>query len=154
MKFYSRCNRPPRMRSECGKTTAPIRIMAVDDNGEPYLKIIGTRDVDAIIQSHADDCDINGIVARYEAGDSTVLSSLQGFYADLTQVSCNLQDAQNSMIKVRAYYESMPDDVRKKFNTLTKFLEAIGTDELKSMIVPQQPVVDEEKDGAKDADER
>ena len=140
MLFNSRTSYPKtKMPSKSGSGVEPIYVKAFDEHGEPYLEKHGEKDIDAVIQAHYDDTRIQSIVARYEAGDNSVLGKVQGFYADLTQSAATLQDALNSSLKVKAFYDRMPADVKKKFDTVQKFVAALGTDELKDMILPKKP---------------
>lgn len=137
MKFYSRSKYPKAQLNEKGLPYEDILVKAYYENGEPYLEKHGHRNNYDIIQAHYDDTRIESIVARFEAGDNSVLSKLQGFYADLTQEAHNLQEAQNAMIKVQAFYDRMPNDVKMKYD-LKSFIQSIGTDELKGMLLPNQ----------------
>lgn len=140
MVFATRTSYPKtRVPSKAGSGVEPIFVKAFDEKGEPYLEKHGQKNVYDIIQAHYDDTRIQSIVARYEAGDNSVLGKVQGFYADLTQSAATLQDALNSSLKVKAFYDRMPADVKKKFDTVQKFVTALGTDELKDMILPKKP---------------
>lgn len=121
-----------RQYTPCGCKTEPIYVKKVDADGEPHLEQVGEKNIYDIIQAHLDDTRIESLVARYEAGDNTVLGRLQGFYADLTQSATSLAEAENSLIKVENYYNSLPPEIRAKFDTLKKFVGAIGTDALKN----------------------
>lgn len=140
MVFATRTSYPKtKIPSKTGSGVDPIYVKAFDEHGEPYLEKHGEKNVYDIIQAHYDDTRIQSIVARYEAGDKSVLGKVQGFYADLTQTASTLQDAMNASIKVQTFYDRMPNDVKKKFDTVQKFVAALGTDELKDMILPKQP---------------
>lgn len=134
--FASRTNYRKTTPSNPGSATAPIMVKAFDEDGHPYLKETGTQNIYDIIQAHYDDTRIESIVARYEAGDNTVLGKLQGFYADMTVHAQTLQDAENAMIKVQNLYDRMPKDVKHKFSDVKSFISAIGTDDLKNMLIP------------------
>ncbi len=140
MLFATRAKYPTKkLRSKIGSPTSPIFVKAFDEKGEPYLEQHGEKNVYDIIQSHYDDTRIQSIVARYEAGDNSVLGKIQGFYADLTAQAKNLQEAENAVIKVQAFYDRMPADVKKKYTTLNQFIKAIGTDEMKDILLPKKP---------------
>lgn len=134
--FRSRTNYPKSRPSDSGSATRPIFVKAFDEDGHPYLKEVGHQNVYDIIQSHHDDTRIESIVARYEAGDNSVLGKLQGFYADMTAQAKTLQDAENALIKVQNLYDRMPKEVKHKFSDLKSFIGAIGTDDLKNMLIP------------------
>lgn len=125
------CSGFDRSPTPCGCKTQPIYVKKIDADGEPSLEKVGEKNIYDIIQAHLDDTRIESLVARYEAGDNTVLGKLQGFYADLTQSATSLAEAENSLIKVENYYNSLPPEIRNKFDDLKKFVAAIGTDDLK-----------------------
>lgn len=136
MEFACRTKYPKTLPSESGSGTSPTFVKCFDENNEPYLKEVGVRNDYDIIQSYHDDTRIESIIAKYEAGDNSVIGKLQGFYADLSAMPKDLLTAQNSLIKVKEYYNRMPKPVKDKFDTLEKFIGAIGTNELKSLLIP------------------
>ncbi len=135
MNFASRTSRRLSTPSNVGSPTRPIYVKAFDEDGNPYLKEQGVQNIYDIIQAHYDDTRIESIVSRYEQGDTSVLGKLQGFYADMTAQAKNLQEAENAMIKVKALYDRMPKEVKHKFSDLNSFIAAIGSDDLKTMLV-------------------
>lgn len=108
----------------CG---SPIRDRFIKDTTQnpPRLKKIGTTDQQALIQSYADECDINRIIARYEAGDSSVLARVQGLYTDTTVYPDNAVAALNLSNKVKQMWESLPLEEQAKFGTQEAFVDAV-----------------------------
>lgn len=50
------------------------------------------------IESYADGCDVNSLIKRFEStGDSNVLNSRKGFYADVSDMPNDLIDVHNAL---------------------------------------------------------
>ena len=64
-----------------GDKVEPIHSLAYDENGVPFLKEVGKRDVVAEINSYKDECDINRILMRYVNGDVTALGDFGGGFS-------------------------------------------------------------------------
>lgn len=141
MTFRSRVNYPEAIPTPSGKSFSRVFVKAYDDNGEPYLRDTGQirHDYD-LIQAYLDDTRIANIVARYESGDKSVLAKTQKLYADLTATAHSLQESENALIKVQNFYDRMPVEVKNKFNTFNKFVQAIGGEELSNMLMSAHKV--------------
>lgn len=94
---------------------------------EATLVKVGESDLQDYIQSFADECDVSRIVQRYVNGDTSVLQRLQGVYCDVTGVPTDLTTAFQTVSAARAYYETLPEAVRREFGSLGKFLDSIVT---------------------------
>lgn len=82
----------------------------------PTLRKVGDTDQYGLIQSFKDECDIQRIVARYQAGDSSVLQRVQGLYYDATQLPQEQTEMMNLSALARDSWENLPEDVKAKFN--------------------------------------
>ena len=87
-----------------------------DRDGVMHLEQAGTEDLYASIQSHKDSCDIYVILGRYQAGDVSALSKVQGLYGDFTQVPKTFAEALNVMIAAESYFDSLPVEEKAKYN--------------------------------------
>ena len=65
----------------------------VTEDGHAVLKKVGETDQQALINSYADECDVNRIVARCAAGDYSALARVQGLYTDISGMPDNPTDA-------------------------------------------------------------
>lgn len=135
MIFRSRTNRPKTTPSNSGSQYAPIHIKAIDENGYPYLADHGQKDLQQVIDSHYEESRIQTIVSKYQTGDNSVLGHLQGLYADISGQPGNLFDSLNALNKVKSQYNRFSDAVKQKMS-FEKFVNALGTDELKQYFVP------------------
>lgn len=82
----------------------------------PSLRKVGDTDQYSVIQSFKDECDIQRIVARYQAGDTSVLQRVQGFYYDASQLSQDQTEMMNLSVLARDSWENLSADVKVKFN--------------------------------------
>ena len=99
-----------------------------DENGNLELVESGKRNLYQEIQADKDVCDINKIIARYRAGDESVLQRRQGFFADATQFPKNYAEMLNIVINGEREFDSLPVEVKNKFdNDFAKFVASIGT---------------------------
>jgi len=78
-------------------------------------------------QQFAAASDINNIMAKYKkTGEINFPRQNQGSYADLTQMK-NYQQSLDTVIKAQEAFDTLPSDVRKKFqNNPAELLEFLG----------------------------
>lgn len=101
-----------------------------DQNGVWHLEKSGETNLYLDIQSHADSCDINVIMARYRNGETDVLSRMQGVYGDVTNVPTNYAEIRNQQIKAEQLFMSLAPDVREKYgNSVEQFMASFSTKE-------------------------
>lgn len=67
-------------------------------------------------------CDINTMVSRALAGDTSVFR--RGDYLDCSRLPESMQDMLNHQIAAKQAYDSLPEDVRKRYSSPELFLEA------------------------------
>ena len=75
----------------------------------------GTTDRYAIVQSHADETNIETIIAKSKL-DPSVLNKRVGQYGDFTKVPKSLADAQNMIVGIKQEFFELPVEIREKFN--------------------------------------
>lgn len=68
-------------------------------------------------------CDINNMIARVVAGDTSVLR--HGNYADVSQMPDDVQSMLNLANRAREAYEALPADVRAVYPSSEVFLAAL-----------------------------
>ena len=110
-----------------GDKVEPIHSLAYDENGVPFLKEVGKRDVVAEINSYKDECDINRILMRYVNGDVTALGDFGGgFYGDFADAPKSLIDVYNVVDGARNIFEGLDPDIKGKYDTFDDFLRVFG----------------------------
>lgn len=101
-----------------------------NERGQLQLVEKGEEDLYGYIQSFAESVDINVILARFTNGESDALSKVQGFYGDITGMPTTYADALNRIDDCREMFQSLPLDVRAKFNhSFTEFLASSQADD-------------------------
>lgn len=127
--FASLLSKRERHFSNPGSREANDYRVEINDKGHKSLKFIGTHDIYQDIQSYADECKIENIIARAAAGDPTILNQRRGTYADITDTPKNLAEAQNIILRLSTEFEKLPTEVRAKFdNSKEKFINEFGSD--------------------------
>lgn len=111
-----------------------------DERGRVVLEETGKVNLYDEIQSHADSVDINLMIKRFAAGETDVLSKVQGVYGDITNMPTNLAESLNHIRACEDAFNALPVDVRAKFNhNLTEFLAAAGSDEFFDALGIEKP---------------
>lgn len=97
-------------------------------DGKRSLVVTGKENWKDFIEASKDETLISNIMKRFEQGDVNVLSRVQGFYGDVTSMPSNLSEAQNVLINLENQFNSLPVDVRKKFdNSFYKYVQEVSS---------------------------
>lgn len=129
-KFATAYTKRPRFRAPEGSRMRNDYEIQIDKKGHKSLKCVGEHDIYEEIQSYAEECKIENILARAAAGDVNALNQRQGFYADISEMPKNLAEAQNSILKLSKGFEALPAEIREKFdNSKEKFVQEFGSNE-------------------------
>ena len=127
--FSSLLTKKERHFSNPGSREANDYRVEIDDKGHKTLKFIGTHDIYQDIQSYAEECKIENIIARAAAGDPEALNQRRGTYADITNTPKNLAEAQNIILRLSNEFDKLPLDIRAKFdNSKERFINDFGSD--------------------------
>lgn len=70
----------------------------------------------AMIQSHADSVSMDVILAKFMAGDTSVINKRHGFYGDVTSLPTNLHELYNDISRAESAFSELPLEVRAKYN--------------------------------------
>lgn len=117
-----------RIHSEIGSHYKTEFQPVYDRTGVWHLEECGKTDIYAEIQSYADSCDINVIMARYRNGETDVLQQIQGTYGDVSNIPTNYADLMNAKLQAERLFMSLSADVREKYNnSVEQFMSEIGT---------------------------
>lgn len=116
----------PRVNVNPGDPDKVLYSPSFDSSGHMELKEVGKESLYDFIQSYKESCDINVILARFSAGDTTALAKRQMFYADLTEFPTTYADVVNTMHGAEDYFTHLPVEVRAKFgHDFNKFLASL-----------------------------
>lgn len=105
----------PRVFSRPGDRDKVLYSPVFDERGHMELKEVGRENLYDFIQSHKESCDINVILARFAAGDTSVLAKRQAFYADITEFPTTYSEVINTMHQAQDYFAHLPVEVKAKF---------------------------------------
>lgn len=102
----------------------------IDKKGHKVLTCVGQHDIYPEIQSYAEECKIENIIARAAAGDMNALNARQAYYADVTDTPRDLAEAQNQILKLKNGFETLPAEIKEKFdNSIEQFVMTFGSEE-------------------------
>lgn len=141
----------PTIPQEPGKRFEPHYVERYDEKGHPYLVKDGETDTYAIIQSHKEECDINLMLQRYAAGDTSMMRT-DAKYIDTSNLPTTIHEYFNLMTAQREKFNALPLEIKQKFgNSFEEWASTSGTGEwLEKMGLNQkqtEPVKEEPKDG-------
>lgn len=88
----------------------------INQQGHKTLHKIGEHNLQAEIQAEAEENEIGNILKRYEGGDIEALNKAKAGYVDLTQCPKDLREAQDTVLKLREEFNSLPVETRRKFD--------------------------------------
>lgn len=113
------------LRSEPGQRVKDEFCAVHADDGSLYLEKIGETNLYEYIQSFAASTDINVIIKRFAAGDTSVLSQRQGMFFDATQIQPKTYaEVLNLAIAGENAFNALPLEEREKYhNSYLTWLE-------------------------------
>lgn len=128
MSFRTQYMDHPRLYQEPGSREKILYSPVFDRKGVMSLEESGIENLYDYIQSHAQSVDIHVLLQRYQQGDLTVLSRVQGTYGDFTQMPTTFAGALNTLIAAEQYFDSLPVDVRAKFgHSFSQFIASMDS---------------------------
>lgn len=116
--------RDPGCSCPAGCGSRPRYIKDVTTN-PPTLRKVGETNQQALIQSYADECDVNRIVQRFEAGDVSVLSRVQGLYADVSGYPSDTISLMNLGAQATHAWDSLTLEEQSKYGSKEAFIDAM-----------------------------
>lgn len=121
--------------SEPGDPIVELYEPRYDADGVLYLEQVGTDDLYASIQSHKDSVDLQLILQRYNDGDISALSRVQGAYFDATGMPRTYAEMLNTLVAAEAEFNRLPVDVRAKFDhSFERFIASMDTGEFERIV--------------------
>lgn len=106
-----------------------------DEKGSVRLEEKGQEDLYGYIQSFADSVDIHVILKRFANGETDVLSRVQGFYGDYTELPKDYAQMLNVVNGGEQLFNSLPVDVRSKFgHNFNTFMTALCDGSINEML--------------------
>lgn len=127
-----------------------VKILSAYSEDKPKVKLI-CEEKTLTQQQFKDECDINQIVERYLktglwSGASLVVPTSHPMYGNFVNIP-DFREAMNQIVEARENFESLPPNVRKRFqNDPIELIEFIGKPEnvdeaIKMGLMKPKPVV-------------
>lgn len=113
-----------RTASESGSGLRQLYIPCFED-GCFSVEESGVFDLQEQINANASSCDINVLVARYNAGDITALSRRQGIFGDFTSAPDSYRQALEIVNGFESAFSEMSDADKCGAKTALEFLDQI-----------------------------
>lgn len=107
--------KPKKVPNNPGNIMEPQYKERYDEDGNPYLEQVGEINTYEKIQSYKDEVDPMSILARYAAGDTTVMAN-PGWYIDTSKLPTNYIEWRNLMNEQKEKFDALPLEIRNKFN--------------------------------------
>lgn len=105
--------------------------------GRKTLKLIGKKDIYALIQQDLESTKIENILHKLAVGDLSVLRQAQLTYVDENDFPKSLMEAQNIIIKTKQEFDKLPLEVKKLFNnSAEQYVSEMGTKDFIDKLSP------------------
>lgn len=127
MTIFTRFNRPKAVVPPIGDGTVPIYEEVLDEHGHMSLQITGQDNLFDYVQSSKEETLVYNIISRYQRGDLTALNKRVGQYIDVVGMPTNLAEAHQRLIDVENKFNSLPVDIKKKFdNSFNVYVQTVS----------------------------
>lgn len=127
-----------RFASESGSGLRQLYIPCLVD-GCFTIEESGVFDLQEQINANASSCDINVLVARYNAGDLTALSRRQGMFGDFTSAPDSYRQALEIVKGFESAFSDMSDADKCGAKTALEFLDKIKNSDSSSASSSETP---------------
>lgn len=149
--FKSMYDKHDRVYANAGSRERVLYKPVVNEDGVLDLVADGVENIYDYIQSHKESCDVNCLLRRFAAGETDVLSRVQGVYMDVTQMPRTYAELLQTVIDGERYFDTLPVDVRAKFNhsfrewmaamdNMPAWLSAMGYEQPKEIVKTDKSV--------------
>lgn len=128
LKFNTQYDEHARVYQHPGSRVKVTYQASYDVNGTLQLYPSGKEDLYGYIQSHRDSVDIHVILKRFAAGETDVLSQVQGFYADAADMPSTYAEVLNAVIHGESVFDSLPAEIKQRFgNSFSQWLTSFDS---------------------------
>lgn len=114
--FKTKYDPHPRVYAKPGSGIKVTYQANYNASGTLEVNPVGQEDLYGYIQSHRDSVDIHVILKRFAAGETDVLSQVQGFYADASDLPKTYAEVLNAVLDGERTFNSLPVEVKQRFN--------------------------------------
>ena len=123
--------------------------LSIGPHGEQIAEPGEKVDLQAYIQASKASTDMATIVARYKAGDETVLNVREGYYGDVSIIPSTINDYEkiNKITDIAAAkFDALPEEVKKIFGSSEAFLNAVLSNSVDSILAKAKEQAPKEKE--------
>ncbi len=153
MSFRTQFNKGDRtFKSPTGKKTEIRHRPTMSKSGVRTLVHDKEVAIYDLIQESKEECEIERIVKRAIEGDWNVLNAVNGMYADITNCPSSLAEAQQFIIDAKTDFDSLPKEIKAKFNNNAEEYIAEMSNDIKSWSDKMGYTEALEKQAAKEAE--
>lgn len=98
---------------------SPVKLVyspRYSEDGVLDLVVTGKENLYEFIQSHKESTDIHVLLSRFANGETDVLSRMQGFYGDVTDMPKTYAEVLNAVIAGEETFARLPVEVKQRFD--------------------------------------
>lgn len=115
---------------------SPIKLVyspRYDESGVLDLAVTGKENIYDFIQSHKESTDIHVLLTRFANGETDILSRMQGFYADVSDMPKTYAEVLNAVIVGEETFARLPVEVKQRFdNSFAVWLSSMDSPDFAS----------------------
>lgn len=116
VKFKTKYDDHSRVFQHPGNPIKTVYAPRYNERGVLDLEPTAEENLYDYIQSHAQSVDIHVILERFASGETDVLSQIQGFYADASNMPRTYAEVLNAVIAGEQAFDHLPIEVKQQFD--------------------------------------
>lgn len=120
---------PLEFEPTCSGDRYHVDYQPIIEDGCIQLVEAGRTDIQAVIDSYADSCDMSLILQRLSIGDTSVLNSKTPMFGDFTACPSSLAGILNLKLEAQRVFDKLDPAVRDQFNDFNDWLASSGSQE-------------------------
>lgn len=131
MKFRTKYDKQDPIYTSAGKRFKPQYGAQLDKYGNRII-VEGKVPIDMkmFINSHAKECDLNILLAKYQNGDTNALMQRAAMFMDITGIPDNINDVLNLKTQAEKVFAMLPAKAKEAFgNNVNNWLSNMNTKE-------------------------
>ena len=118
---------PLEFEPTCSGDRYHIDYQPIIEDGCIQLVEAGRTDIQAVIDSYADSCDMSLILQRLSIGDTSVLNPKTPMFGDFTACPSSLAGILNLKLEAQRVYDHLDPSIRDQFDDFNGWLAASGS---------------------------
>lgn len=123
---------------------SPVKLVyspRYSDDGVLDLVVTGKENIYEFIQSHKESTDIHVLLDRFANGETDVLSRMQGFYGDVSDMPKTYAEVLNAVIAGEETFARLPVEVKQRFdNSFAVWMSSMDSPDFAERMGVKPPV--------------